>query len=221
MAIMSSLSGFIPTAQIVTNGLIVNLDALNNSSYSGSGTTWTDISGSGNNGTLTSAPVYTSSSPGYFTTNGSTNSIETINLSAYTNLTIEMWIYDARTYGGEQDLLTYNASAGSFTFRSGDSSFRTDGNGLGARFFTGVSRPAQNTWYRFCYVKNDTLYLNTNAYTGTGSDRTYGALSIANTRGDVNNRLNGRVGSVKIYNRSLTSAEVSQNFNALRGRYGI
>lgn len=218
---MSSLSGFIPTQQIVTNGLIVNLDALNNSSYSGSGTTWTDISGNSNNGTLTNAPTYTSDSPGYFTTNGTTNSIENINLSSYTNLTIEMWIYDARTYGLDQDILTYNGNSGSYCYNYNANTFRTDGDFLVARSFSGISRPIRNTWYHFCYVKNSNLYLNNNMYTGTGTDRTYGTLSIANSRSGVNSRLNGRIGSVRIYNRSLTSAEVSQNFNALRGRYGI
>jgi hypothetical protein len=221
MAIMSSLSGITTTEQIVTNGLIVNLDALNNSSYSGSGTTWTDISGSGNNATLVSSPAYTASSPGYFTMNGSTTTINAINLSSYTNLTIEIWLYDSRTYSGEQDILTYNGNSGSYAYRSSDSSFRTDGDNLGARLFTGVSRPPQNTWYQLCYVKNANLYLNNTSYTGSGTDRTYGVLSIANTRTGINNRLNGRIGTVKIYNRSLTAGEVSQNFNALRGRYGI
>jgi hypothetical protein len=44
---------------------------------------------------------------------------------------------------------------------------------------------------------------------------------LANTRSGINNRLNGRIGAVKIYNRALSAAEISQNFNALRNRFGI
>jgi hypothetical protein len=65
------------------------------------------------------------------------------------------------------------------------------------------------------------LYINQTQYTGSGTDNPYGTLSFANTRSDVNNRLNGRISNTKIYNRALSAAEIQQNFNALRSRYGI
>ena len=51
---------------IVLNGLTLYLDAANTSSYSGSGTTWTDLSGNGNTGTIVNSPAYTSGVGGYF-----------------------------------------------------------------------------------------------------------------------------------------------------------
>jgi len=56
-------TGLVPS--IVTDGLVLHLDAGDSASYPGSGTTWTDLSGNGNNGTLFGTPSYTAS-PGYF-----------------------------------------------------------------------------------------------------------------------------------------------------------
>ena len=55
---------------IVTNGLVLCLDAANTKSYPGSGTTWTDISGNGTSGTLTNGPVFNSANLGYFVFDG-------------------------------------------------------------------------------------------------------------------------------------------------------
>ena len=57
--------------RIVTDGLVLCLDSANTKSYGGSGTTWTDVSGSGNNGTLYNGPTHTSGADGYFTFDGS------------------------------------------------------------------------------------------------------------------------------------------------------
>jgi hypothetical protein len=199
------------------NGLVLALDAGNTKSYPGSGTTWTDLSGNGNTGTLTNGPTYSSTNGGSIVFDGVDDQVDTINVSSLTNMTIEIWIYD--TISSERDILTYNGNSGSYTFNSAN--FRTDGNGLAARVFSGVGNPPLNTWYRFCYVKNGDLYINETKYTGTGTDNAYGIISLANKRSDIPSRLNGRISSIKIYNRALSAAEVSQNFNALRGRYGI
>ena len=164
---------------------------------------------------FTSTPQLSS----YFNFDGVDDKVDTFNASSLTDMTIEMWIYDTRSSGGDRDILTYNGSSGSYTFNG--STFRTDGDGLVARSFSGVGYPPSNQWYRFCYVKNGDLYINETRYTGSGTDRTYGIMSFGNTRGGVNNRLNGRISNIRVYDRSLTAAEISQNFNALRGRYGI
>ena len=202
------------------NGLVLALDAGNIKSYNAgiSTTTWNDVSGRGNTGTLVNTPTYNSSNGGSIVFDGTDDRVDTIDVSSLTNMTIEMWIYDTRS-SGERDILTYNGNSGAYTFNG--STFRTDGNGLGGRIFSGVGNPPLNTWYRFCYVKNGDLYINETKYTGSGTDNPYGIISLGNTRSDVNNRLNGRIAAVKIYNRALTASEIQQNFNALRGRYGI
>lgn len=204
-----------PVNPIVRYNLIVYLDAANIASYPGSGTTWIDLSGNGNNATLVNGVGY---SNGALVFDGVDDYVNSFNASSLTDLTIDMWVYDTRA-SGERDILTYSGNGGSYTFNG--STFRTDGNSVPRRSFSGVGQPPLNQWYRFCYVKNGDFYINQTRYTGSGSDSGYGTLSFGNTRTDVNRRLNGRISNIKIYNRSLSDAEIQQNFNAQRGRFGI
>ena len=229
----NALVGRFPPS-IVLDGLVLNLDAGNTSSYPGSGTTWTDLSGNGNNGTLTNGPTYSSDDGGAIVFDGTDDYVSSIDLSSYTNLTIEMWIYEARDIpnlsgipgepGGEGDILTYNGTGtgGSFTFsdNSFGVKFRTDGNFNAGRSFTITQVPQQNQWYRFCYIKNGSLWINDTEYTSaSGSENTYGVLDIGRTRTGIAQPLNGKISNVRVYNRSLTAAEVQQNYNALVGRF--
>lgn len=211
---MACFSG--PT--IVNDGLVLHLDAANYRSYPGSNTTWFDISGNDNHATLVNGPTFSSNNNGCMLLDGTNDVIDSINVASLTDMTIEMWIYDTRSTG-QRDILTYNGNLGSYTFNG--SGFRTDGNALQGRIIGGVGNPPSNQWYRFCYVKNNDLYVNQTKYTGTGTDRTYGVLSFSNTRSDINRRINGRIASIKVYNRQLTVSEIQQNFEANRGRYGI
>ena len=217
-----------PKAVIVTDGLIMHLDAANSSSYSGSGTTWSDLSGNGNDGTLTNGPTFSTDNGGAIVFDGSNDYVNTINLNSYTNLTIEMWIYEGRDIAnlssGEADILTYNGtgSGGSFTFsdNSFGVKFRTDGNGNAGRKVDITSVPAQNQWYRFCYIKNGSLWLDETEYTNfSGSENTYNDLDIGRSRTDINQFLNGKVSNVRVYNKSLSAAEVHQNYDALKLRF--
>ena len=67
---------------IVTDGLILHLDAGNKNSYPGSGTTWTDLSGNGYNATLNNSVGFTTSSGGMLTLNGS-NQTATVNVNSF------------------------------------------------------------------------------------------------------------------------------------------
>jgi len=64
------LGVIIESKPIVSEGLVVQLDAANSKSYPGTGTTWTDISGNANNGSLTNGPVFNSSNGGHFILDG-------------------------------------------------------------------------------------------------------------------------------------------------------
>ena len=194
-------------SSIVTDGLILHLDAGDSNSYSGSGNTWYDLSGNNNHGTL-NGPSFTNTGLKHFVFNGS-DDVASLNLSNYPNLTFEFWFYDNRT-SGQRDLLTYNGNSGSFTFNNMNH-FRTDGNGLhAAKFPTSL---ISNQWVRFVYVKNTKIYIN-NTVTNIqqGSDRAYGQLRIGDARSDVGQHWNGKIAVVRIYNRNLTDQEISKNY---------
>lgn len=206
-----------PDGPIITTGLLVNLDANNTTSYPGTGTTWTDLSGNANHATLQNGVSFsTGNNGGYLGFDGVNDIVQSINLSSYVNFTIEIWLYDTRS-AGERDILTYNGIAGSYLFNG--TTFRTDGDNLGARTYSSVGQPPLNTWYRFCITKSANLYINQTKYTGSGNDRSYGILSLGDSR--INNRLNGRIALVKIYDRALTDLEIQQNFNASKARFGL
>jgi hypothetical protein len=205
--------------EISSDGLVLSLDAGNPKSYPGSGTTWTDLSGNGNNGTLTNGPTYDSANYGSIVFDGVDDIVTTTNVFT----TLEMWIYDTRS-SGNRDILVYNWNGtfgtNSYTFTG--TSFETNRNGSFGRVFSGVGQPPLNQWYRFCYRKNGDLYINQTKYTGSGSDHDYTTgMAFGATRGDVSNRLNGRISNIRLYNRTLSEEEISQNFNATRGRFGI
>jgi hypothetical protein len=210
---------YIYTEDIVFDGLIANYDPVSLLSYSGTGNTLADLSGNNNHAVLFNGAAYSGSGvTGHIALDGTNDFISSVDVSAYNDLTIEFWIFDARG-AFQRDYLTYNDDAGSYTV-SNTTYFRTDGNGAGARQVPSAV-VYLNQWFRVCYIKNSDLWINGTQYFGTGTDRPYGRLKFGNSRSHINSLLNGRFGPIKIYNRNLTPAEIKQNFEAIRGRYGI
>jgi hypothetical protein len=209
----------------VTDGLIMYLDAAKYDSYNGTGNVWIDMSGSKNHASLNNV-VYEGANDAFLMTGSATSNIACMNLSSYSALTIDAWLWFSRSVGntGEQDLWSYNGNpagstlGGSFTFRATD--FRTDRNGVSGRTYSGATAP-RGQWFRFCYVKDGNAYINQTQYTSSGTDNPYGPLIIGQSRSDVNMPFLGKIGHIKIYNRALTLAEIDQNFTDLRGRFGV
>jgi len=79
---------------IIRDGLILYLDAAEPSSYPGSGTTWTDLSGRGNNGTLTNGPTYNSSNGGFLVFDGINDYCRHLLSSRTEARTISIWFFD-------------------------------------------------------------------------------------------------------------------------------
>jgi hypothetical protein len=209
----------------VTDGLIMYLDAAKYDSYQGTGNVWIDMSGSRNHASLNNI-VYEGANDAFLMTGSVTSNIVCMNLSSYSALTIDAWFWFSRSVGNanEQDLWTYNGNpagstmGGSLTFQS--SNFRTDRNGVAGRYYPGASAP-RGQWFRFCYVKDGNGYINQTQYTSSGTDNPYGPLIIGQSRSDVNMPFLGKIGHIKIYNRSLTQSEIDQNFTDLRSRFGV
>ena len=83
---------------IVTNNLVLHLDAGDSNSYSGSGTTWTDLSGQGNHATLINNPTYSSNNEGYLSFDGSNDYATLPNMDLTGNeATFSIWTYCTTT----------------------------------------------------------------------------------------------------------------------------
>ena len=248
------------TGGVVTDGLVLALDAGVSRSYPGSGTTWTDLSGNGNNGTLVNGVGYNSGNGGslvfdgsndYSTSTSVTNSLTTLQKEG--SLTYEYWIKPTasiRLGYTESNSGTSFYSPGNTTPQglSGDLSYNGASAYVGFGFAFGtngfvlgvhknsyappilVDYQTYNGISHLVVIKNTTncsYYINgtlkkTSLTISGGATIIGDTMSfIANNSGVFMNVFKGDIYSVKFYNRALTATEITQNFNALRSRYGI
>jgi hypothetical protein len=220
--------------RIITDGLVLCLDAGNAKSYSGSGTSWFDLSGNGNNLTLTNSPTWNSSgyfstgSTGYFIGNG-TSSVP-IGNSSYTMTSwakiVNSWtngkgIISIGGYGvanGSNALRTGNidGSVGNFQHYWWNNDINIVNNNAGLSIGTWFMITAQFDGVNRRVWANTT---NIGSDTPTGHNVTSTTIQIGKTFGAE--YFQGDIAIAHIYNRALTPSEIQQNFNALRGRFGI
>jgi hypothetical protein len=95
---------------IVTNGLVLALDAANSKSYPGSGTTWRDLSGNNNSGSLTNGPTFSSANGGSIVFDGSNDYIGITTGSGFNlgvNFTVQVWCKPFK-FGGSDGANNYN-----------------------------------------------------------------------------------------------------------------
>jgi hypothetical protein len=210
---------------IVTGGLVLNLDAGSKLSYPGTGTSWLDLSGNGNTGTLTNGPTYSSANGGAIVFDGS-NDYVNCGISPITgnqSFSWGTWIYPT---GTGTPVFFGNTSSGLAMvsyWDASDSKVRV-GTWAGDRLTSGTSISSSTWGYTFWTWNGTTLISYTNGIAdGTATGFSFNISSLSATIGNASNTqfFRGRIPQVSIYNRALTATEVSQNFNALRGRYGI
>jgi hypothetical protein len=220
-------------ASVVNNGLTMWLDFGQTSSYLGSGATVTDLSPTHTaNVTLTGSPTFNSidgGGSGVF--NGSTQygtgAGTPLGLSAYTK---SFW-FKLTSYSSNN--IVSSDVGGHFCFFGGSNKLSI-GHSFWSNFgaFTSVATFNLNTWYNACVTFNTAtgmaLYVNgtlDSTYVSTTTNPTNtpvtgtGRVDIANYA--ASNFLTGSIGQVMVYNQALSADEVTTNFNALRGRYGI
>ena len=224
---------------IVRDGLVLCLDAGNTKSYPGSGTTWTDLSGNGNNGTLTNGPTYSNGSVVFDGVNDyislgksfiSTGEIGSGDIS----YTLEAWFNYSGTPGGTTSgwSLIGNASQYgigmqlmgnkiNFGYRSRSNFYSTSTLSAGNWYHVVCTREAGNSTYlNRIYINGqwDATY-NTSNYLNVLNTTAEMQIGWADTR--ITGRYNGNIAIAKLYNTFLTDEQVLQNFNATRSRYSI
>ena len=228
----------VSTPTIVSSGLVLNLNAGNASSYPGTGTTWTDLSGNSNNGTLVNSPTYSSNNGGYLTTNGTSNYItipDNSTLDSNTT-TVSVWFqYTTVTADGGSGygcLISKADPAGTFNgwniyIHSNVISAQIK-NTITPTDLTGTTI-STGTWYNVTLISvsggTSYLYLNnsllSSASTVTYTVTTSQPLRIARAIDTFWSYFGGNIGQVLQYNRALSTAELTQNYNVTKTRFGL
>ena len=228
--------------KVVTNGLVLYLDAANTKSYVSGSTTWSDISRSGNNGTLTNGPGYNSANGGSIVFDGANDyfiSNNNIGISGSSPRTISCWFNPNNTNIGSQAIFSYGTDTALAIF-SVNINTTTSGNiylYFNTRDYqTGASTITSNSWYNLVITYNSgpietlgsiSLYLNGQNIAITSVGTGNGVLNTSNTKFYIGSNLgtsffyNGKIGQVSVHNRVLSAQEVLQNYNATRTRFGL
>jgi len=214
--------------KIVTNGLVLALDAADRNSYLGSGTTWTDLSGNNNTGVLTNGPTFNASNRGSISFDG-INQCVVVNSNASilptTAYTKVAWFYATNFATGNNIISGGNSGQHAFWLAGGNKL----NSGHNGNWSTVVSTTtlSLNTWYFGAVTFNTTtgwiLYLNgvsenTNVSTTTFVGNGEILLAAYSTGANV---FTGRIACGLIYNRVLTATEILRNYNATKTRFGL
>jgi hypothetical protein len=223
----------IATKGVVQSGLVLNLDAGVSSSYPGSGTTWTDLSGNGNNGTLTNGPTYSSADGGSIVFDGSNDYINFNSNPSLTNqITVEVWVKLSSTspngtawiLGRESAYrMLYFSDSFQWVCATVNNGWYTTGTAIGAGSLTPYTQTYQvvgtyNGSNNRIYVNGELKNTGANISGNIGNGQNY-VLFYSNVGGVDYGK--GNLYSHRIYNRALTATEISQNFNALKSRFGL
>jgi hypothetical protein len=208
----------------VTDGLVLYLDAANARSYPKSGTTWFDRSGNANNGTLTNGPTYSSANFGSIVFDGVDDYASFTNNSLPTgDYTINCWIKSPSTIPVSDYYMIISTSQYYWYLAIYSDRFRIDNNSSGT--FAFVPTVTANTFYNLTVSRTsniDTTYVNSVNHGTVGNSVTLsGNWEIGRWAYSPYYYWNSNIYQVSIYNRALSAAEVSQNYNALKGRFSI
>jgi hypothetical protein len=231
---MSTLSG---GPNIVTDGLVLYLDAANPASYVSGSTTWRDISRGGNNGTLVNGPTFNSGSGGSIVFDGgddyvliSNNGFGTFNNQKWT---VEAWIYiDILTQ--DEVIFSYDYTTHLQPYYSTHLRVINSGgvilawnNGV---IFKAIVSPDNtiliNRWYHIVGTYesgNQRIYINGQLNTSGNSTDTITFYNQPVWVGKANygGYLDGNMSLIKYYNRTLSAQEILQNYNSTKGRFGL
>ena len=215
----------INNSAIVSNGLLLNLDASNPGSYSGTGNNWYDLSGNNNHGTLNNSPTYDAASAS-IVTNG-TNQYLSVPLfnNSITNVTMQVWVYIntpskgvfiANGYGNG-----YNIGIGNYLENDGSNATMLFSNkrwisNAGINYTSGwhlVTMVLNGSSTPFIYIDN-ALQGSSSGYPGVAPITPTGYLTLGAIPGDNGRYYAGKFAAAYFYDRALSLAEIQQNYDA-------
>ena len=228
---------FVNGPRIVTDGLILSLDASDKNSYPGSGTTWRDLSGNSNTGTLINGPTFDSANGGTIVFDGTNDYASTTNNITLTQATFISWVNQNGSQSSYTGILLSRISDATAT-------------GLGSSY--GITPTTNQLGYLWngavnTYTWNSGLIIPTNAWcmavisVSSTSATAYlcqssGITTATNTvnHSSVTNNFdvgrdlatgvrffNGKIAQSLLYDRALSATEVLQNYNATKSRFNL
>jgi hypothetical protein len=214
----------------VTNGLVLNFDASNLDSYPGTGNTWYTLAGS-DNGTLINGPSFSTEAGGCIVFDGVDDYVSFGNPLDQSQLsqvwTVQAWI-NITSKPGQVLIDGLNQSLW-IEYYQGNNSLLYLNGGVDDYYTYGGQFTAQG-WvlatFRFNNANGDRqIWRNLSNISTSGPNNTSipsGQNSTFNigTNGPSSTVL-GKIGNLLFYNRYLTDAEITQNYNAQKGRYGL
>jgi hypothetical protein len=218
---------------LVQDGLVLALDAADKNSYRGTGTTWSDLSGNNNTGTLTNGPTFSNVNLGTIVFDGTNDYVSipsTSNFNNGNNITVEAWVLCTNwsTYTHPM-IVAKGINVEWILWKSNDTGVvgKLGWRGLGTAYTT-TSLP-NNIWVQ-CVGSigsgGQKVYLNgvlestvgNTTFTSGNVDVTIAAGLVT---GSPSNLLGASVAITRIYNRQLTDNQVLQNYNVTKTRFGL
>jgi len=226
------------------------LDAGNPTSYPGSGTTWIDVSGGNINGTLQGSPTFSSDKLGCIVLNGTNQyadlgSVSALQFNNTQAFSVSVWFnWSSSVATSQRFLLGYALAGGRGYYMAVDDTGTINTNGAFFDYYDGTSFKGIQTpnssivkgvWNNMtctCDTSNTAagmkIYVNGVAVSTTARSgaSTPGSINYSAVTAHVGSRgggstFGGSISQVSIYNRALSAGEISSNFTALRGRYGV
>ena len=232
---ITSLGVKVLNATSPITGSVLYLDAGIAASYPGSGTTWTDLSGYGNNVTLSNGPTFTTGSGGAIIFDGTDDYADFYAPNIGSIATVEMWCNIGSGYSGKMFMGWYYydvwCPSGTIGYNTGN------GDAYGISSATVSALGCVGNWKQYIFeMRDDVSYTNNKIYINAALQ----SLSQQQSSEYAGYRtLNGGYGRIcqgrgysgyempmncaifRVYNRSLTAQEILQNFNSQRQRFGI
>jgi hypothetical protein len=218
--------------RIVTSGLVLALDAAERLSYPRTGTTWRDLSGNNNTGTLTNGPTFNAGNMGNIVFDGVDDYVNcgnnsSINLTSY--ITLSTWTKKA--YGSSASVAidkgrdNYGAWSLLFDVVANKVEFHCRISGTNSSVVSNTSY-GNNIWTNITAVFTGTnllIYINGKLDNTTTISGTIGTNAIDFSIGKANDGFNwsGQVANVLMYNTALSATDVLQNYNAVKSRFGL
>ena len=219
---------------IVQQGLVLNLDAGNPYSYAGSGTTWYDVSGNNYSGSLTNGPVYNTTNGGVIVFDGSNDYVVSSNFTPnFSTKTLSGWVKLSSISQQGGGLITLQSIDGlvfdSIVYNETGQGWGFGSNGFSRTGWSNVLETSTSEWVNITATYENSNYRLYRNGTLIQTLTSFGALNFNfNSNVQLGYRHLGSSGYLAatisqgfVYNRTLSAAEVLQNYNATKGRFGL